>query len=114
MTYTLRFLPEVEEDVVSGYVWYEEKAPGLGEELLRVFYAIRCFTRRCMEDFDVDCCGDSPTPFTSRWKVARLSCTGCSIVLVIPTVSDRACETGEVMNEHPRASRPDAVVGNQA
>ena len=39
MTYTLQFLPEVEEDVVSGYVWYEEKAPGLGAELLRVFYA---------------------------------------------------------------------------
>jgi plasmid stabilization system protein ParE len=39
MTYTLHFLPEVEEDVITGYVWYEEKAPGLGEEFLRVFYA---------------------------------------------------------------------------
>ena len=39
MTYTLRFLPEVEEDVMGGYVWYGRKSPGLGEEFLRVFYA---------------------------------------------------------------------------
>ena len=39
MTYNLRFLPEVEEDVITGYVWYEEKSPGLGEEFLRMFYA---------------------------------------------------------------------------
>lgn len=39
MTILLHFLPEVEEDVMSGYDWYEEKAVGLGEEFLRVFYA---------------------------------------------------------------------------
>jgi hypothetical protein len=39
MTYRLRFLPEVEEDVISGYLGYEEKAPGLGEEFLRMFHA---------------------------------------------------------------------------
>lgn len=39
MTYTLRFLPEVEEDAFGGFVWYETKSPGLGEEFLRVFYA---------------------------------------------------------------------------
>jgi toxin ParE1/3/4 len=39
MTYTLRFLPEVEEDVIGGYIWYESKSPGLGEEFLRLFYA---------------------------------------------------------------------------
>ena len=39
MTYTLRFLPEVEDDVISGYSWYETKSPGLGEEFLRMFYA---------------------------------------------------------------------------
>ncbi|MFQ6115146.1 MAG: type II toxin-antitoxin system RelE/ParE family toxin [bacterium] len=39
MTYTLHFLPEVEEDVIAGYAWYEEKAPGLSEEFLRMFYA---------------------------------------------------------------------------
>lgn len=39
MTYTLHFLPEVEEDVVNGYAWYENKSLGLGEEFLRVFYA---------------------------------------------------------------------------
>ena len=39
MTYTLHVLPELEKDVITGYAWYEEKAPGLGEEFLRVFYA---------------------------------------------------------------------------
>ena len=39
MTYTLRFLPDVEEDAIGGYAWYEAKSPGLGEEFLRVFYA---------------------------------------------------------------------------
>jgi len=39
MTYCLRFLPEVEEDAFSAYEWYEEKAIGLGEEFLRIFYA---------------------------------------------------------------------------
>jgi plasmid stabilization system protein ParE len=39
MTYALRFLPQVETDVLNGRTWYESKAPGLGEEFLRVFYA---------------------------------------------------------------------------
>lgn len=39
MTYTLHFLPEVEEDVFNGYAWYENKSTGLGEEFLRIFYA---------------------------------------------------------------------------
>ena len=39
MTYPLRFLPEVEEDVMAGYAWYKDKSPGLGEEFLRMFYA---------------------------------------------------------------------------
>ncbi len=39
MTYTLQFLPEVEEDVINGYVWYETKSRGLGEDFLRMFYA---------------------------------------------------------------------------
>jgi plasmid stabilization system protein ParE len=39
MTYTLRFLPDVEEDVIAGYTWYEGKVPRLGEEFLRMFYA---------------------------------------------------------------------------
>ena len=39
MSYTLRFLPEVEDDAIGGYVWYETKSPGLGEEFLRMFYA---------------------------------------------------------------------------
>jgi len=35
----LRFLPEVEDDAFAGYVWYETKSTGLGEDLLRMFYA---------------------------------------------------------------------------
>ena len=53
MTYHLRFFREVEEDVVSSYAWYEEKADGLGEEFLSLFYAsaaafygILCFPRK--------------------------------------------------------------------
>jgi hypothetical protein len=39
MTYTLCFLPEVEDDAIAGYAWYETKSLGLGEEFLRMFYA---------------------------------------------------------------------------
>ncbi|MEW6620378.1 MAG: type II toxin-antitoxin system RelE/ParE family toxin [bacterium] len=39
MIYPLRFLPEIEEDIIGAYVWYETKSPGLGEEFLRIFYA---------------------------------------------------------------------------
>ena len=39
MTYTLRFLPEVEADALAAHLWYEEKKQGLGEELLRTFYS---------------------------------------------------------------------------
>ena len=38
MKYDLRFLPFVEDDAVTGYSWYEEKAPVCGEDFLRVFY----------------------------------------------------------------------------
>jgi hypothetical protein len=39
MTYTLRFVPEVEDDAVAGYMWYEGKAAGLGRDFLRRLYA---------------------------------------------------------------------------
>jgi len=39
MTDTLRFLPEVEDDAINGFAWYETKSPGLGEDFLRMFYA---------------------------------------------------------------------------
>jgi len=39
MTYTIRFLPEVEEDAINGYMWYESKSKGLGEDFLRMFFA---------------------------------------------------------------------------
>ena len=43
MIHNLRFLPEVEDDVIAGYSWYEEKAKGLGEEFIRGFL---CACRR--------------------------------------------------------------------
>jgi plasmid stabilization system protein ParE len=39
MSHTLHFRPEIEKDLITGYLWYEEKNKGLGEEFLRVFYA---------------------------------------------------------------------------
>lgn len=46
MTYTLRFLPEVEDDAIAAYMWYEEKSHGLGEDFLRMFYAFTTEQRR--------------------------------------------------------------------
>jgi len=39
MRRALHFLPEVEEDAIAGYGWYEAMSPGLGDEFLRMFYA---------------------------------------------------------------------------
>ena len=39
MTYTVRFVPQVEADLAQGYAWYEFKSPGLGEDFLRAFFA---------------------------------------------------------------------------
>ena len=39
MNYSLLFLPEIENDIDSGRMWYEQKSRGLGEEFLRMFYA---------------------------------------------------------------------------
>lgn len=38
MTYKLIFRPEVEEDAIAGYAWYQKKAAGLGEEFLTQFF----------------------------------------------------------------------------
>ncbi len=38
MTYSLRFIPKVYEDVVAGYMWYGDKAEELGEEFIQIFY----------------------------------------------------------------------------
>ena len=46
MTYTLRFLPEVEDDAITAYAWYEKKSAGLGEDFLRVFYALTAEIQR--------------------------------------------------------------------
>ena len=34
----LSFLPEVKNDTLNAYLWYEEKSKGLGEDFLRIFY----------------------------------------------------------------------------
>jgi hypothetical protein len=39
MRYSIRFLPEVADDAVAAYAWYESRVPGLGDEFLRLFYA---------------------------------------------------------------------------
>ncbi len=39
MTYSLRFIPELEEDLAAGFEWYEDKASGLGAEFLAIFYS---------------------------------------------------------------------------
>jgi len=37
MSFSIHFLPAVEEDAINGYAWYEGRAKELGEEFLRVF-----------------------------------------------------------------------------
>jgi hypothetical protein len=39
MSYFLSFLPEVEDDAIEGFMWYEQKSKGLGENFLRISYA---------------------------------------------------------------------------
>jgi len=39
MTYSLQFLPEVEDDVINNYTWYKAKSRALGEDFLRIFYS---------------------------------------------------------------------------
>ncbi len=46
MRYSLLFLPELEDDTINGYLWYEDKANGLGEDFLLVFYALSEEIRR--------------------------------------------------------------------
>jgi len=73
MTYTLRFLPEVEDDAISGFSWYDTKSSGLGEDFLRMFYACAGDISRhpsCIETFTTNfgalCPEGSRTPSTSR------------------------------------------------
>jgi hypothetical protein len=39
MTYSLSFLPEVANDAITGYDWYEDRSTGLGNDFLRLLYA---------------------------------------------------------------------------
>lgn len=38
MSYSLRFVPELEEDLVAAFHWYENRSIGLGAQFLDVFY----------------------------------------------------------------------------
>lgn len=38
MRYTLRFLPEVEDDIMTAYEWYKTKSDTVHEDFLRSFY----------------------------------------------------------------------------
>lgn len=58
MTFDILFAPEVEDDLIGVYRWYEEKSSGLGEDFLRVFYSSASeisrtplFYRQVYEDF---------------------------------------------------------------
>ncbi len=37
--YILRFHPDVEEDLLNIYSWYEKKLVGLGDDFLQIFYS---------------------------------------------------------------------------
>jgi len=53
MRYTYRIHPLVKEDFEEGYVWYEERQKGLGEQFINAVDAkIKkyCLTRRHMEE----------------------------------------------------------------
>ena len=69
MTHVLRFLPAVEEDILAGYAWYEEKPQGLGRSFCACFMpaperfrAIHCSTQGCIVPSDVVYSGDFLMP----------------------------------------------------
>lgn len=39
MSRSIRFVPEVEDDLINAYDWYESRSTGLGEDYLRMFNA---------------------------------------------------------------------------
>jgi hypothetical protein len=58
MTFDLRFLPEVEDDVIGGYSWYEERPVDLERNSFVCYMpapmnspVMHCFTKRCMVIF---------------------------------------------------------------
>ena len=72
MTYNLLFLPEVEEDVIAGYVWYEGKSRdsarnsfGYFMPALVSFLEIHCFTQRFIMNSGVVYLGDFRMLFIS-------------------------------------------------
>jgi len=90
MKYDLRFLPEVEEDAIAGYSWYEEKAYGLGEEFLRCsmpapvnLLEMPSFIKRCMVTSAGVFSDDFPMRCIFELKMATLLFLVFSIALVI-------------------------------
>ena len=39
MSFSIRFVDEVEEDIFSAYLWYEKQSSGLGETFLSEIYS---------------------------------------------------------------------------
>lgn len=84
MSYTLRFLPEVEEDAIAGYEWYEQKSQVLARNsyvlsmraLLRQPAALRN-TRKCIRSSDAAYSADSLTLSTTGLEVGMSSCADC-------------------------------------
>ncbi len=73
MSYSLSFLPEVEEDIIAGYGWYENRSKRLGEEFLRLFYACASeiksnplLYRKVYKNFRRRLLKDSPIPYISK------------------------------------------------
>ncbi|AEB10225.1 hypothetical protein Desac_2404 [Desulfobacca acetoxidans DSM 11109] len=102
MTKAVRFLPEVENDILTGYAWYDGKSPGLGEEFLRMFWActhdlIRYPKgyQRFMVNFVGVFSEDSLMPFIIDWQEAQLLFSGYFIVFAILNLLERSYKTGK-------------------
>jgi len=101
MTYVLRFLPEVERDVLNGRDWYEGKSPGTGRGisacLLRLFPGIdpqpNGLTRECTGISAGVCCAAFPTRSISELKQTAWWSSVCFIVPETRAGFAEICET---------------------
>lgn len=51
MSYVSKFRPELVDDVAEAFHWYEERAEGLGQDLVRKYYAAIAAAERNPELF---------------------------------------------------------------
>ena len=71
MKFAIKFRPELEEDALNAYYWYEEKAAGLGEDFIRIFYASITEIQR--------------NPFSHK-KIHKISEENCYAAFLIPSI----------------------------